>query len=336
MIRLDAERAGLSPTAGAFVRARDAAELWQLTLQGLAGSDFLGDAAIAWRGLPPEITLFADGGLDRRELLDGTWDRRGWGVAGVDVAGRIRDDLTATLSGSAWSTWLDGDPVVQSVRATAEVDLGSGTSRSSPIGSAGSASVTRAWSTLGPWDRVEVDASGAAPLPWSLGPLSEQAMRLEWRLDGAATDREVHPDERVWVGGDVPAALQLDAPIGSLPFPGFPAWALGGSTLGLGYARAVAPVAVRLRAGAGPLYVQGIDLAGGGGLAAVPGEAPLGSASVEVRVAAILLDSPFDSLVRFAWGIGQPPDPLPHGFGAGLVRGPSAGPHLYVGLGTGF
>jgi hypothetical protein len=37
-----------------------------------------------------------------------------------------------------------------------------------------------------------------------------------------------------------------------------------------------------------------------------------------------------------AWGIGDAPTPLPEGYGLGQSPGPSAGPRLYVGIGTGF
>jgi hypothetical protein len=351
ILRVDAERAGIAPSAGAFVRARDAVERVELTLQGLVGADAYGDAEIVWRGLRPELGAHVTAGLDRRAVPVGTgtaFDVRSWHGYGVDLTARVRDEVAASVSAEEVATYADGSGRIRSLRGTVDLSAGQAPERGDPDRIGADVWLTRALSldvargAAGPWTRAEVDLVGGVGLPLTVGPLDEHALRLEGGIAGGITDRDVHPDEQIYAGGDVPAAIRLDAPVGSIPLPGFAAYALGGSTLAAGGADVVVPLAARIRASAGPLYVQGVDAAVGVGAAATPSAlgsgdpVALGSASVEVRLSALLYDAPWDSVVRVAWGIGEAPTPPPDGYGVGQSPGPPAGPRLYVGIGTGF
>lgn len=342
MLRLDGLPGAPTPLGGLFFKVRDAVERFEARGFGLVGEDLYGDAALTWRGLPPELTVWGGGGVDTRRLGEAPPARWTAAEAGLDAAFRLRAWATLTL-GPQW--WATGDPDgarVRSVRATAALDLGDAP-QDGALGAYGQLALTTAWSRarsdLGGaprWLRVTGSGGGVVGLPARTGPLVEHQHRLE--LDGFVgwTSAEVTPDEALWAGGDVPGAIRIGAPSVSVPMPGFPVYTIGGASLAAGRATWVLPALTRLRTLAGPLYARGLDVGIGMGLAGFAGprlEAPSGAvdATLELRAHALLLDAPWDSVVRVAFGLGgaQASPWSPPGATVG-------GPRLTIGVGTGW
>lgn len=332
LVRFD----GGVPLGGAFLRLRDAVERSELSAFGLVGEDLAGDVRWVWRGLPPEIALWASGARDVHR--DATL--RSFGTAGVDVTGRVRDGVALTASGGWWATSDERGPRIRSARAGIALGIGEPPERDAPLGVGGTLAWSHAWSDgiAAGWNRVELDLAGGAPLPFWIGPLTEHRHHLEWQATAGWTDRPVSPDEQLFAGGDVPGALRLGTPVVSTPFPGFAPYAIAGDGLAVVRGTWVLPVAPRLRTGGGPLYLQALDVrigAGAGGTASSDLRSfgpPLADVSLEVRLSALLFDAPWDSLVRFAWGLGTPDPRDP----AGLVPSGITEPRVVISLGAGF
>jgi hypothetical protein len=310
VLRVDGDEAGPRPLGGAHLRVRDAIERVDLYGYGLLGQDLAGSAQLTWRGLPPELTLFAAGSLASR--AEG---RSGAGSVGLELAQRVRDHVWVGLSAERWATSHTSGEDVRSVRAHAQLVLGRSLSRSDLRGLQTHLQLTHAWSST-EWNRLVWESEGRTALPWSIGPLAEHHLRLEGSLFLGWTDRPVSPDEQLYAGGDLPGALRLGYGTPSVPLPGFAPYALGDEILGVGRSTLLVPVAARLRTSVGPLYLQALALGVGLGAAATP-TLGVGEGTAELRLSALLFDSPWDSVVRGAWALG-------------------ARPRLYLGLGTDF
>jgi hypothetical protein len=325
LLRLDADEAGLRPLAGAHVRVRDAIERVDLYGFGLLGQDLAGTAQLTWRGLPPELVLYAAGSLSSRPE-----GRSGAGAAGVELTQRLRDGVWAGLAAERWATSHPGGEGIRSVRAHAQLVLGQAPSRGARRAAHLYLRLTHAWSET-QWNRLSGEGEARTVLPWSVGPLAEHRLRLEGSLFLGWTDRPVSPDEQLYVGGDLPGALRLGFGPPSVSLPGFAPYALGDEILGVARSTLLVPVAPRLRTSVGPLYLQELALGAGLGAAATP-TVGLGEGIAELRLSALLFDTPWDGLLRAAWGVG---DPGISELGE-RISAPPGGPRLHLGLGTAF
>jgi hypothetical protein len=339
ILRVDGVPTRPTPLGGAFVRVRDAVERLEAQAYGLVGEDLLGEAEVTWRGLPPELAVWAGGSVDRGP---GVATRQS-GAGGVTASARLRSWAALALGPEGFVTGDAAGSRVRSVRAVATLQLGEAPARGR-TGGVAALTATRAWSWrragLGgadAWHRLALSAAQTVKTPIRTGPLAEHRTRLE--LDGflGATDRPVSLDERMYAGGDLPASLRLGVPMASVPLTGFAPYAVGGEALGVGQGTLVLPVLPRIRTRAGPLYLQGLAVAvGAGGAVAGPPKlirdrqvTPLAQVTAELRWSALLLDAPWDGGVRFAWGIGAP-DGAPW-TPAGVALG---GPRLVLSLGA--
>ncbi|HHO50407.1 MAG TPA: hypothetical protein ENK18_05920 [Deltaproteobacteria bacterium] len=354
---------------GGHLRARDALERSELALYGLAGEDLLGEAELIWRGWGPELSLWAGGSSDRRRIVLGDGlvrlERRVLSELGASLALR-RPGLGAAglqLRSLELEVGAVGAQVqaVHSLRAVASLGLGEDPDpdldptytggQLQLIATAASSEVSPAGigpgdgDVLGtiPWLRLEGEVRSVIRTGVRTGPLAEHAHRLELGVLGGLMSRDVAVEEELRAGGDAPAALRLGALEPSAPLPGFAPYAVSGEALAIASAGWVVPVAPRIRAGAGALHVRGIEARIGGDLAVVGSwegstlrrTIPLlGDGVLDLRLRATLWSSPWDSVIRLAWGV--PPIPA-------AARGPSpeparpgSGPRLVLGLGTGW
>lgn len=353
---------------GGHLRARDALERSEIALYGLAGEDLLGQAELIWRGWGPELSLRAEGGSDRRQIVLGPdqirLDRRSLAGVGAGLGLRRPGLGAAELALALWSLEIGEvgalEPAVDSARASAALQLGQGPAEGEPhTGGQARIVATAASSRAHPagtrptdgdvlgrrsWLRLEGRASGAIRTGVRTGPLEEHTHRLELGLSGGIVSQDVAAEEELRAGGDAPGALRVGVLEPSAPLPGFAPHAVSGEALLIPAVGWVVPVAPRIRAGSGPLHVRSLEVRIGGDLALVGGwrggalrqiQPLLADATAELRLGALLWDSPWDSVIRVAWGGPRIADAAPRGPGPEPGR-PSSGPRLVLGLGTGW
>lgn len=211
------------------------------------------------------------------------------------------------------------------------------------------------------YNRLDLAGSGT----WPVAPLPEgHEVDLSTRLGGL--DRDVHPQDELRAGGldgwD-PSSGNLQP---SHELAGYPAFSLSGETLAILSVGYRLPILREVDARVGPLELHDLDVrvgaaagnvwsyrqtsAGEPGRREVPfldeasenGNVLLTEASVELRAGSALMNVPWDSFVRVAWGFQQI-----HGFGDldgdGVRDATEApfpdeperpGPRFYLGLGT--
>ncbi|MEZ4236825.1 MAG: hypothetical protein R3F59_11865 [Myxococcota bacterium] len=282
-------------------------ERLELTGQGMLGQAQLGAAAITWRGLPPELSLWAEGSRAATGL--------GAGALGADATFRLRRWAALALGPQAVATRDAAGPRVRSLRAVGALALRRPPDRGETGGgSASTATAARSerlrTGTSGEWGRVALSGDAVLGTGVRVGPLREHRTRIALSGTLAATGGATALDERVFVGGDLPGALRFGAPSGSVPLAGFaptpcPAttWrrarrALarpGGAAAADPRGAAVPAQGFALGLGAAPLWVGPQDVAA------------VGSLSAELRWSALLLDAPWDGGLRLSWGLGDPP-----------------------------
>ncbi len=288
--------------AGGWLDAHDALDTWTLAAFGLVGTVSGGGAELAWSGLGPTFRLRADGATTAD---GGTW------VGSGEVAADLRWSDAATVSPAV--TWIraGGGPPLDSRRVRLGLGAAEWRSRHDP-GPWASLDLTGARSAVDGevtgWARAEGALGTRTALRWSVGPLDEHALVVELGARGVATTADVDPREEVGLGGDLWSAWRPLAVEQSLPFPALPPWAVTGEQLATGSARLVVPVLPRLRTAAGPLYLQGFELASGVDAAGVW---PAGSGVVawvaEARARARLQDRTWNSAVVVAKALDDHP-----------------------------
>jgi hypothetical protein len=295
---------GLRVAGGGWFDVHDALDTWTLEAFGLLGTTAAGSVALRWDGAGVPLS---------------TW------VSGAFTPGGDRWLGQAELSSPlAWNPGVEVEPALVWVRAGGGALLDSRRlrvvvgapeprSRMDP-GPWADLTLTAARSQVGDtpgyvWGRAQAGLGTRAPLSWAVGPLDEQALAVELGARVGFTSTDVDPREELGVGGDLWSAWRPLALEATLPFPALPPWAATGEHVGATSARLVVPVAPRLRRAAGPVYLQGFELAPGVDAAAVWPDAALRVAVVgEARMYARLQDRTWNTSLVLAKTLdGAPP-----------------------------
>ncbi len=281
-LRVDVTEDRVLPRAGAWLRVRDAVELHELTVEGWVGEDWIGGARWAYRGLEPELAVWAQGASDRRRLHrpDVRFERRTLAAAGGTADWLWSEHVTVRTEAFGLRLGLPDTPDLgvrlRSVRTGVSLQLGAPRPRGSSRGGAqATVGWTHAWShaateTFGAVEDGErldrytfhrLQTSGAATVRTRIatGPLDAHRHRLEFTWAAGWTSRNVLVEEELRAGGDVPTALRPTAIERTVPMPGFAPYAISGEQLAVASAGWVVPIAPRLRTQLGPAYFESIE-----------------------------------------------------------------------------
>ncbi|MCB9684065.1 MAG: hypothetical protein H6735_03355 [Alphaproteobacteria bacterium] len=325
LARVDVSPGAVVPAAGGWLRASDAAELFELSTFGLLGSTSLGDAILAWRGLPPELELEVAGAWSPSLAASvGSASL----TAGFRWTDQVRLELGPERVASRGGLWPDttGLRVVGAVRAGDGPDgdpgyLGRWADLVGTVGTSDSEG------TVTTWGRGEIELGAGLPIDLSSGPLSEQAHTLTLEVVAGVTSTDVPSAEELVAGGDLPNALRALSLESSAPMPGYAPFALRGEQRVVASARYEVPLVSRWRTQAGPLYLRAVSLVVGGdagnawdaGWSATTGALVLADATAELRWWTMLLDARWDGGLRVAVPFDEPESPrLALSLGAGF------------------
>ncbi|MBX2804122.1 MAG: hypothetical protein KTR31_41045 [Myxococcales bacterium] len=353
---------------GAHLRVRDALEQVELATFGVVGEDLAGRAELAWRGMGPEVAGFVEASSDRRLIHAEPTSlafRRTVTAAGGRVTLRRTSQLAVHASAERIALNLgpvgDVQPGLRSLRGSLQLDLGElpddakrGVQASLTATRARSESLAPAQSPTdgdvdGPvgYTRLTGSLNTVFPTPLQLAPLRSHRHRVEASAHVGLVSRDVAAEEELRLGGDSAGAFRLATVEPSLPLPGFGPQSVSGEVVALAHGGWIVPLAPRIRSRTGPLHISGLEGGVGADLAWVgawdgsvlrgtaPGGGLLGDLTAEVRVRASLWDRPWNSVVRVAYGFGDPTPGDPTGPTPEPFRSPDP-IRFTVGVGTGW
>lgn len=307
LLRLDRGFDGqVMPRVGAYLKLRDAVELNTFTANAWLGSDALLSGSWQIHRFWPDIQLSGghwagrrSGDEARRQVTNGgisvifPWNeglRFDLGLFGFRILREERGSYARVLSSRVFTAGMTaGDEAAlrrsNSRRGTsARLVLSRGSS-------AGQARYT--------YNRAELFAHSVVPA--AVGTDHRWVTDLSLGL----TDRAVHPEDALPVGGDHPYALRPSRIQRTVAMPGYAPFVVAGEQVGVAGLAWRFPLARELQSPIGPVVVDEIYGQLGGHIGAVVQgvEAPvLGDLVAELRVSSTLFDSRWDSAVKFAWG----------------------------------
>jgi hypothetical protein len=276
----------VAPRGGAWLQVVDAVENVSVDGLFLLGADLLAAGSITWRGWRPDLTL----DLSHAGRLPGRTPRA-LDRAAVSMDLPLYAGLSATLSGLGYRLDDTGG-----AWATAGLAL-------DDRRFAGGAWVTGA-RTEQPWLRVDGRAT-------AIGRLGHDDHRLTLGVEGAWTDRTVEAENRLFLGGDHPAAWLTAQLQGSSPFPALAAYEDTGDVLAVARAGWQVPLLADRAARLGPITGTDLFLFAGGdvGDTWAEGETPTPRAEAvgDLRWRSELAGAAWDGCARAAWSPGLEP-----------------------------
>jgi hypothetical protein len=370
VLRLDFAADGATPRGGGYLKIRDYVEKHDLSLFGLTGRDAVIAGAYTFRGWRPDLQVWGSWESDRRPLLvtdpvlERVWDRRALaaygGTVSVPIWEGVRLDLGVSRLGLAYASRDDQvtSPILRSTRG--ELDLAIGQEDASRR-----VDDERRWVSVGllhgqsvlpeperddgewldNYGYNQVRSQMRLTVPLFGGALARHRIDLGW--DAAFTDTNVFREEEPRAGGDHAMALRLTTLGPSAPMPGYAPYSLRGEELFVGHLGWRFPVigAFDHRRGKGGPFLEqlwgriGTDLGdvwSAKGAREV-GRPPVADVSVELRLAASLLDAPWDSSIGVAYGFNSiaipqaPSEPV-----AAPLGSDTSGVRVYLNLGAGW
>ncbi|MCA9489080.1 MAG: PD40 domain-containing protein, partial [Myxococcales bacterium] len=171
LVRVDAAEGGVVPAAGGWLRVSDAAELFELSSFGLLGTTSVGDAVLAWRGLPPELEVEVAGAVS--PSLDASV-----GSASLTAGFRWTDQVRVELGPARVASRGGALPDTTSWRGIAAVHAGDGPDgdpgyRGTWADLVGTVGLSDSEGATTTWGRGELELGAGLPVDLSSGPLSE-------------------------------------------------------------------------------------------------------------------------------------------------------------------
>jgi hypothetical protein len=329
--------ARVRPRLGGYLRLRDAVEVHTWSLDFWVGGDAYVGASWQWHKLWPDVILRASHWAGRRATGPGLAgdadlkdpDRRMLTTGSVTVVFPWSESLSFDVSGFGFWSRREREDRFERVLSSRVVTLGMRTGDGSALrrsntrrGTASRVVLTRGDSVgedAYAYHRAEVDLHSVFDAP------AGDDHRMVARLAGGVTDRVVHPEDTLQVGGDHPYALRNGRVQSTLPMPGYAPFAVSGQHVAVGGLAWRFPLARDLAASErgldlGPVTVDEVFGQIGGHVGAAwsglrGGRAPpvvLADAVAEVRIGASLWDTRWNSAIRGAWGVpsDQLSDPL--------------------------
>jgi len=367
--RLDLAADGLSPRGGGYLKFRDYLEDHDLSFYGLVGRDLMAEGSYTFRGFRPDVQVWGSWEDDTRAVLtleptlSRTLDRRTLAGVGGKVSWPYNDHLSVDVEvfrlalGYAPNASAAASPFLSSNRASLAINLGD--SKLARLVDDGEKWLRiegmRAQSALAepePDDGERLDTYGYNQLRSTLRlalPFGSGPHQLDFGWDLVFTDSNVHREEEPRAGGDHTYALRMAVLDPSAPMPGFAPYALRGEEVVIGHLGWRLPLIRRFAHqrgthSRGPFAEQiwarlGTDA---GNVWGVDGttdydEPLLVDVSAEIRLAASLFDTSWDSAIGIAHGfqtVAYPRsvvEPIAKPLGAD-----SSGMRLFVGIGTGW
>ncbi len=328
-LRLDRGFDGrVRPRLGAYLRLRDAVEVHTWSLDFWVGGDAYVATSWEWHRFWPDVRFRLSHWAGRRATGPGLAadpsrkdpDRRMLTTGSVTVSFPWSDTLSFDVSGFGFLSRRERDSGFERVLSSRVLAVGMRTGDAGALhrsntrrGTASRVLFSRGESAgeqAYAYHRVELDAKTVFDAPFG------EDHRFVASVGGGLTDRTVHPEDALPVGGDHPYALRNGRVQATRGMPGYAPFAVSGQHVGVGELAWRFPLARDLAASdrgleLGPISVDEVFGQLGGHMGAVftgrrAGRAPpvvLGDVAAELRVGASLWDARWNSTIRGAYGI---------------------------------
>ncbi|MEZ4317915.1 MAG: hypothetical protein R3F61_10445 [Myxococcota bacterium] len=314
MIRLDRAFDGrVIPRLGAFLKVRDAVEVNTLTGQFWLGSDAYAQGTWEMHRFWPDVSVYGSHWVGRRTGDDA---RRMISTGGVTVAFPFTEDVAFDVGLLGFTSRRESDDRYGRVLSSRVLSVGlragdawdlrtSNTQRGAAVRVLLSRGDSAGEQTYA-YHRAEWASDVVVDTAWGNGHA--------WVMNAAIglTDRPVHAEDALPVGGDHPYALRPAWVQRSIEMPGYAPYAVSGQHAGVGGLAWRFPLARDLDNAIGPVVVNELFAQVGGHLGTVwtGSSAPvLADGVAELRIAAALWDARWDSGIRFAYGAPNELDP---------------------------
>ncbi|MCB9674933.1 MAG: PD40 domain-containing protein [Alphaproteobacteria bacterium] len=327
MVRLDRGFDGrVIPRVGAYLKVRDAVEVNTFTGWFWLGSDAFAHASWQWHRFWPDITVHGSHWAGRRS---GDPSRRTLSSGGVGIELPWNDAFAIDFGLLGYTSRQEQDDAFARVLSSRVVSAGFRTGDAWELQRSNDARgiATRLLFSRG--DSAGEQAYAYHRVEWSGQAVTDAAFGdgHAWVLDASVglTDREVHREDALPIGGDHPYALRQEWVQRTTPMPGYAPYSSAGRHLAVTGLAWRFPLARELGTTIGPVVVDAIygQIGGHAGVVWVNDRPPLlADGVVELRVASALWDSAWDSGFRFAYGAPTPDNP--------------GGPRFSLSIGSGF